>query len=97
MFKHFECFEPEVYYGIIASIIVISFVTSFHKRSLKSFLTTFWSYLSVILSDYFSLKSDTRIGKLIFTYSHIHWFMANDLHLIIGYFFGSTERVCAQT
>ena len=64
MFKHFECFEPEVYYGIIASIIVISFVTSLHKRTSKSFLTTFWSYLSVILSDYFSLKADTKISRL---------------------------------
>ena len=52
-----------MYYGIIASIIVISFVISVYKHSLKSFFTTFWSYLSVILSDYYSLPIKTVIDK----------------------------------
>ena len=64
LFKHFACFEPEVYFGIIASIIVISFVTSLYKQSLKSFFTTFWSYLSVILSDYHSIKIRSTFEKI---------------------------------
>ena len=63
--KQFENFEPEVYYGIIASIIVISFVTSLYKQSLKSFFTTFWAYLSVILSDYYSIKVKTFLERTL--------------------------------
>ena len=64
MFKQFECFESEVYYGIIASIFVISFVISVYKHSLKSFFTTFWSYLSVILSNYQSIRTDIAFERL---------------------------------
>ena len=63
MFKQFETFEWEVYYGIIASIIVISFVISVYKHSLKSFFTTFWAYISVLLSDSYSLPIKTVFDK----------------------------------
>ena len=53
-----------MYFGIIASIIVISFVTSLYKQSLKSFFTTFWSYLSVLLSDRHSIKAKNTFDRL---------------------------------
>ena len=65
MYRAFECFEPEVYYGIIASIIVISFVTSLYKQSLKSFFTTFWSYLSIIISDFHSNEKKVIFNKIL--------------------------------
>ena len=65
LFRHFKCFEAEVYYGIIVSIIVISFVSSLYKQSLKSFFTIFWSYLSVILSDYHTMKTKNIFDRLL--------------------------------
>ena len=46
MFKHFECFNIEVYYFIILSVVFISCAISGHKKSIKLVLETFWTYLS---------------------------------------------------
>ena len=59
----FACLSSGVYFGIIASITVISFVISVYKHSLKSFFTTFWSFISVLLSDTFSLPINTLIDR----------------------------------
>ena len=60
-----QCFEPEVYYAIIASIMVFSVVTSLNKQSLMSFFATFWSYLIVILSDYIPGKAVTEFDRIL--------------------------------
>ena len=57
IYKQFGTFESEVYYGIIASIIVISFVISVYKHSLKSFFTTFWSYFLALLNHFDNLPN----------------------------------------
>ena len=58
MFKHFESFNMEVYYGIIVSIIVFSVVISAYNNSIKSFFTTLWLYTSVILNGSVNLKNE---------------------------------------
>ena len=63
MFKHFECFNIEVYYFIILSVVFISCAISGHKKSIKLVLETFWTYLSVILHG--SSDIDMRTGLVI--------------------------------
>ena len=65
IYKEFECFDVRTYFGLFLSICLISGLISCYKRSLKSFFTTFWSYLSVILSDYYTMKVNTTIERLI--------------------------------
>ena len=54
-FQAFQCFEPEVYYGIVVAIFVMSLVITIERQTLKAFMSSFWSYLSVILSDYYTV------------------------------------------
>ena len=63
--KQFEAFDVEIYYCIMASLVFISFVISLYKRSLKSFFTTLWSYASVILSDYYTIRLNKSIDRFI--------------------------------
>ena len=63
MFKHLEAFEIEIYYAIILSLVVISGVMSVHKKSIKVFFETFWSYFSVILHG--SCDIDTKASLVM--------------------------------
>ena len=68
LFYQFKCFETEVYYGIIVSIVLISGLISVYKKSVKTFLEVFWTYFSVIIngsSD--SLKFQHNFDRLIFS------------------------------
>ena len=66
LFIQFECFEVEVYYAIILSIIALTFVDCLNERKFKSFFNTFWSYFSIILSDYFIKKIEKNFNRIIF-------------------------------
>ena len=62
MLRVFHCFDNDVYYSILLSIALISCVISFHKKSLRVWLNTFWAYSTSLLSEYsyidkISLKS----------------------------------------
>ena len=50
---------------MIMAITLISCVIGLYKRSLKSFFSAFWSYSSVILSDYYSIPKNTRVDRLL--------------------------------
>ena len=65
MFKEFQCFEVEVYLAIVVSIAIISCVKSLYKNSLRSWLSTFWAYMSALVSEYHSYPDKTLIDRLI--------------------------------
>ena len=65
LFHVFECFYQEIYWAIISSIILTSLFKTLYDGSLKSFLTTFWSYLSVLLSDCYTIKVDKLLDRLL--------------------------------
>ena len=66
LYKHFTVFDWEIYYAIFTWILVISVVSALSRRSLKTFIKTFWIYLSQILSD-FSLphKNKTLMDTIL--------------------------------
>ena len=64
-FRAFQCFEPEVYYGIIALIFLMSLVMSIKRQTLKAFVASFWSYLSVILSGYYTVPANKAFERLL--------------------------------
>ena len=47
------------------AMIIMSVVVSTYRQSVKVFFTTLWSYASVLLSDYYSLRIETRIDRLL--------------------------------
>ena len=65
LYKHFEIFTPGVYIGILVSISIMSSIVGLYHRSFKTFLSTFWSYFSVILSDYYSIGISSGVEKLL--------------------------------
>ena len=65
MFAIFHSFEIEVYLSILSIIIIMSSVVAIHRKSLKAFFSTLWSYASVILSDYYALKVESTIDRLL--------------------------------
>ena len=65
MFKLFECFEIEIYYTIILSLVVISIAISVQKKSFREFFSTFWTYLSVIIKGSFELCLDMTFNKIL--------------------------------
>ena len=65
MFKEFQCFEVEVYLAILVSIAIISCVKSLYKKSLKSWLSTFWAFMSAMVSEYHYYPDKTFIDRLI--------------------------------
>ena len=60
-----ECFEWEVYYGIIGSMALMALVIGLYRQSFKAFLTTFWSYSAVILSDCYTIPLNTVYERLL--------------------------------
>ncbi len=60
LFEYLRCFEVEIYYLILISIIVMSLMISLKKKSIKAFFVNVWQYLSVIISEYFSIKPIDR-------------------------------------
>ena len=70
-FKPIECFDSEVYYCIIASIVVISGVISVSNQSMKTFFRSFWSYTSVVIKGSFKLNNSSRITMILSS----HWLL----------------------
>ena len=64
MFNVLASFDYSNYIAIILSMIIMSLVVAISRKSMQTFFEYFWSYLSVILSDYYSLKIKSRIDKL---------------------------------
>ena len=65
LLQQFQCFNIEIYALILVSIVLISVFMSLYERSLKTFFRTFWSYSSVILSDYHSYRAKKSIERLL--------------------------------
>ena len=65
MFEIFNTFQIEIYYSIIISILVLSLVIGVSKLSVKFFFSTIWSYISVILSHFDSLKIESTVDRLL--------------------------------
>ena len=65
MLNMFHCFDNDIYYTILFSIIIISCVISLHKKSLCVWLNTFWVYLTSLLSEYHSFRSETVFHHLM--------------------------------
>ena len=59
-FKLFETMDYRIYFSILASVIIISLVMAISRTSIKTFVSNFWSYLSVILSDTHSIKNAVK-------------------------------------
>ena len=64
MLRVFHCFDDDVYYTILLSIVIISCVISVHKKSWSAWLNTFWDYSSSLLSE-FSYLDKTLIERYI--------------------------------
>ena len=64
-FKPIECFDSEVYYCIIASIIVISGVISGYRKSVKIFISNFWSYSSVLINGSYKLDQSCSLTMIL--------------------------------
>ena len=65
IFKIFESFDDNIYLATIASSLAMSLLVAISHRSIKTFFSYLWSYLSVILSDYYALKIESRIDRLL--------------------------------
>ena len=65
LFKPMECFDLEVYYCIIASIVVISGVISVYRKSVKVFISNLWSYSSVIINGSYNLDQSCTFTMII--------------------------------
>ena len=65
MFEIIKTFHIEIYYAIVLSILFMSLLVGLSKLSVKSFLFTVWSYTSVILSDFSSLKIGSNVDHLL--------------------------------
>ena len=65
MLKEFQSFEVEVYFAILVSISIISLFMSLYNKSLKAWLSSFWAYMSALLSEYHSYPDKTLIDRLI--------------------------------
>ena len=50
---------------IFFSILIMSLVVALSKNSINKFFSYFWSFTSVILSDYYSLKIESAIDRLL--------------------------------
>ena len=61
--RAFQCFEPEVYYGMISAIFTMSLIITIQQQKVKTFFTSFWSFLSVILSDYYCVPVKKAIER----------------------------------
>ena len=61
----FKCFDTEIYISILVSIVLISVIMSLYERTIKTFFRTFWSYSSVILSDYYSFKINKSVERML--------------------------------
>ena len=61
----FESFDKEIYLSILLVMIIMALVVFTYRKSVKVFFTTLWSYASVLLSDYYSLRIDNRINRLL--------------------------------
>ena len=64
MLRVFHCFDDDVYYGILLSIVIISCVITVHKKSWNAWLNTFWAYSTSLLSEY-SYLDKTLIERYI--------------------------------
>ena len=65
MFRIFESLDLYIYVSIIISIIVLSLLSTLSIRSKNKFLTVLWSYVSVILSDNYSLKYNAKSDRFL--------------------------------
>ena len=63
MLKEFQCFKADIYYTMFFSLLVISWVSSVHKMSLRVFFATFWAYLSALLRQNHSYPDKTLFEK----------------------------------
>ena len=66
MLRVFHCFDNDIYFAILFSIIAISCVTSVRKKSLRVWLNTFWSYLISLLSEHHFNYDKTLFGAFTF-------------------------------
>ncbi|CAG2115864.1 unnamed protein product [Medioppia subpectinata] len=55
-FKFIDCWDYNIYVCILLSLLAIGSVFGLKYRSVGIGLETMWSYLSVLLSDYFNVK-----------------------------------------
>ena len=56
-FKLFQTLDYRIYISILASVITMSLEMAISRTSIKTFVSNFWSYLSVILSDTYSIRN----------------------------------------
>ena len=64
MFQVLTSLDNSIYFANILSMVIMSLVVAISRKSMKTFFAYIWSYASVILSDYYSLKIGSRIDKL---------------------------------
>lgn len=65
MFNIFQSLDLDIYLSIIISILILSLLTTLSSNSKNTYLKTLWSYASVILSDYCTLKPRTGTDRLL--------------------------------
>ena len=60
----FACFQPEVYYTLLATLLIISLTISAINRKILYFFGHFWNYISVLLSHSHSFRA-TRLSEAL--------------------------------
>ena len=65
IFNFFNCFEPEVYYSSLATVIAISLIISASKRRINTFFESLWTHTSALLSQSVLLPSNTAKDRLL--------------------------------
>ena len=61
----FECFEPQVYLTLLATLLIISLIVSAINRKILYFYDSLWKYTSVLLSHSHSLQSNRISERLL--------------------------------
>src|SRR5690348_9841156 len=62
--KNFQCFDNEIYLAILLSILILSCVTAINTKKIK---TSLWIYISIILSDNYSIRMNSKsVNRILF-------------------------------
>ena len=65
MVSFFECFEPEIYYTLLATLLITSLTISVIKRRIQDFFSYIWIFTSVLLSNSHSIKRKSLSDRVL--------------------------------
>ena len=61
----FYSYDISIYISLFLFIIIMSLITGLSRNSMKSFLSISWSYLSVLLTDYCTLRAQSLVDRCL--------------------------------